>query len=100
MQFGETPHQGQTHAHAGRMLGRVRTLLERFEDDLAEFGCHSRTVVFDLEERAPFRRGDAHPDGGVGRRVAHRVREEVLDDPLDLRGVDRDDDRLDVGLQT
>src|SRR5439155_4302336 len=93
VELGEALHEGQTHPDPRGMPGRgAGGLAERFEDLLAELGRDPRSVVLDHEQQATVRRNRTHPHLGFRRRVPEGVREEVLDDPLDLRGIKADDE--------
>jgi hypothetical protein len=67
-----------------------RPLLERLEDRLADLGRHPGSGILDHHQRAAASRLDPHPHRRAGGGVPCRIRQQVLDDPLDLGGVDRD----------
>ena len=70
------------------MSGRgARRLPERFEDLLPELGRDPGSVVLDHQQQAAVLRNRAHPYLGSRRRVPEGVRDEVLDDPFDLRSI-------------
>jgi hypothetical protein len=96
VELREPPDERQPDTDARRMLRRVGALPERFEDRLAELGRDARPVVLHEQEDAIGGRMNADPDRGGLRRVPDGVGEQVLDDPLDLRGVHGDGDRRDV----
>ena len=92
VQLGEARDEREPHADARQVRRRGLALEERLEDLLALIGRHAGAVVLDDDQRAALPRLDAHPDPRRRRRVLDRVAQQVLDDPLDLRPVARDDD--------
>ena len=69
-------------------------LAERLEDRLSQLLGNAGPVVLDHDQDAVALGLDPEPDRAIGLRVAGRVHQEVLDDPLDLRGIHRDHDRF------
>ena len=82
----------------GECSGGAGALTERLEDVLAVLERHARAVVLDDQQRAARLGTDADPDLRTGGRVPDRVREQVLDDALDLRAVRLDRGRFEVQL--
>ena len=77
------------------MRGRGRPLLEGLEDRPPHVLGNSDPVVLDHDQCPAVVCLYAEPDRAVDRRVPGGVHQQVLDDALDLRGVDRQDDRFD-----
>ena len=97
MELREARHQRQPDADSGRVPRRVRSLTERLEHRVAVLGRNAGALVLHGDDGTVLRRLDADPHACRRGRVSHRVREEVLDDPLELARVDRHDHR--VGLE-
>src|SRR5438128_3922434 len=93
VQLGEPGYQGEPDPRPGRVRGGRRTLAERLEDRSADLGWNARTVVLDSDRDAAIPRRDLQLDTPVGGGMPCGVHEQVLDDPLDLGRVDRDQDR-------
>src|SRR6266516_47001 len=68
----------------------ARPLLKRLKDRLADLSRHTGPGVLDDDEPTPGTRLDPHPHRRARPGVRSRVGEQVLHDPLDFGGVDRD----------
>src|SRR5881296_1618095 len=82
----ELRHEGEADAGSGRR--RAVSAHERLEDPLLLLVRDPGAGVVDAEQEplVPARRRDPH--SRAGRRVLQRIRDEVVDDPLDLARVD------------
>ena len=94
VQLGEPGDERQPDPGAGRVRGSGRALLERLEDRRAELRRDAGPVVLDADAHAAFVRPDVSQIRRSDVGVAHGVHQEVLDDPLHLRRVDGDHDRI------
>src|SRR2546427_12722854 len=90
VQLGESGHERQADADSGPVGILDATLAEGLEDRCPLVLWDARAHILHADERATLLRADPHPDRRAGRRVTNRVRQDVLDDPLDRRRVDRD----------
>ncbi len=72
------------------------SLAERFEDLRLQVIGDPRSIVVHHQQDAAVPSLRVDPHRGLGRRMADRVRHQVLDDPFDLGGVHADLDRLGV----
>src|SRR5205823_13086912 len=73
------------------MAAPLRTLSKRFEDRALQLVRNALAFVLDGDEDPPVLRGDSNPDTCAGGCVPCGVGDEVLDDALNLRGVDGPD---------
>src|SRR5580765_9019750 len=100
VELGEALHEGETDPHPRRVSGRgTGGLAEGFEDLLPELRRDPRPVVLDHQQQASVLRDGTNPDLRAGRGVAEGVRDEVLDDPFDLGGIQADREGFDVDRQ-
>mgnify|MGYP003694302121 CR=1 FL=1 len=93
VQLREPRHERESDPGAGSVRCGVHPRLEGAEDPFAVLGQEPRTVVLDRRDRAAVAGLDPDPDVRVRGRVSSRVHQQVLDDPLDLRDIDRDGGR-------
>src|SRR5256714_1570197 len=99
MQLGERPHQRQADPEAAlRAVQRALALDEQAEDLRQHVAGDADALVLDPEHGIVALARRPHADGAAGRRVLHRVADEVQDDLLHAHGVGIDADVLELGL--
>src|SRR6266700_5363390 len=96
VQLGEAGHHRQADADPGSVGRDLRAPAERLEDAVTQLRRDPWAGVLDREQHPVALTPQPHPHGGVRVGVTGRVGEQVLDDALDLAGVQRHRRRLGV----
>jgi hypothetical protein len=87
VQVSEPGDEREPDSGSSRARGRGAAVEDVEDGPAVRFG-DARAAVLDRDEDAPVVALDAYEDLGTGPRVLDGVREQVLDDALDLRRVD------------
>jgi hypothetical protein len=98
VELGEAGDERQPDADAWRCARGTGTLTEGLEDRVLELVRDAVALVLDDDQESVLAPLHPCPDAAVGGRVPCGVRQQVLDDPLDLRGVDVRDELVGPAL--